>query len=57
MVVLGSGLAVLVTDRLAWSPTLLIGASAAAAAAGWGLGAITGGSPTGPPATAAPADG
>lgn len=57
MVVLGSGLAVLITARLAWSPTLLIGVSAAAAAAGWGLGAITGRSATGPPAAAAPADG
>jgi hypothetical protein len=55
MVVLGSGLAVLVTDRLAWSPTLLIGASAAAAAAGWGLGAISRGPADRAPA--GPADG
>jgi len=39
-VVIGSGLVVLFTATLAWSPTLLIGVAAAAAAAGWALGAL-----------------
>jgi len=52
--VLGSGLVVLFTDRLAWSPTLLIGVAVAAAAAGWVIGALTRAPGLGP---AAPADG
>jgi hypothetical protein len=42
LVVLGSGLVILLTGKLAWSPTLLYGVAAAAAAAGWGLGPLTG---------------
>ncbi|HET7521241.1 MAG TPA: hypothetical protein VFK61_06860 [Candidatus Limnocylindria bacterium] len=38
LVVLGSGAVVLMTTRLAWSPTLLIGVALAAAAAGWATG-------------------
>jgi hypothetical protein len=55
IVVLGSGLAILVTAKLAWTPTLLSGVTAAAVAAGWGLGAIHG--RPAPRAPAAPADG
>jgi hypothetical protein len=35
--VLGSGLTVMVTTRLAWSPTLLLGVALAAAALGWAV--------------------
>jgi TolB protein len=40
--VLGSGLAILLTGKLAWSPTLLYGVAVAAAASGWGIGTLTG---------------
>jgi TolB protein len=39
-VVVGSGLVVLLTGRLDWSPTLLIGVAAGAAAVGWTIGAL-----------------
>ena len=40
--VLALGLVVVATSRLGWSPTLLLGAAVAAAAIGWGVGAIGG---------------
>lgn len=51
-VVLGSGLVILLTGRLAWTPTLLIGVAVAAAAAGWAIGAVAA---AGPPRAAADA--
>jgi hypothetical protein len=38
--VLAIGIAVIVTTRLGWTPTLLLGVATASAAIGWGVGAI-----------------